>query len=362
MNGFRRPRRPNPAQVSFFRRRRKWHGWLRPLGLRWGLVVLLTAATFTAAASASLFTITHNVVAHTTHVVQHLLHDEKSTGALGATHHTTPAEAQYAPQQKPKPNITITEDPAKQTVDYGANATFDIKVTNTGTVTLHGVLVDPPVSDCDRTIGILAPKDGLEYTCTLVGVTKTLVNTATAVGFTPAGTKVTDKASARVNVKGTPKTKTKTKTTAPLKPPPPVTPPPPPPPPPAPSLTVAKLPHVQTVTTKVLHLHTKTGTTTTVMYGYAWFTITVKNTGHTPLVNLTVRNAQSPGCDRHITRLAPGAAHTYRCFTIAVRDEPANLAIAYGKAPKGKSVTATASAAVIVHIKTVNTGGVHFAG
>jgi hypothetical protein len=353
MQGSRFPRRSSAAFSSIFRRRRKRRaGWLRPR-VRWGVVAFLAAATFAAAASANVLSVTAGAVASTTHVVHHLLQQHAPTTSLGSTKVQTPATAQYtytgsnnaALTPPSSAHLGITESPGSQTVPLGGNAKFTITVTNTGGITLHSVTVDPPVSDCDQKIGTLAPKDGLTYTCHLIGVTKKLVNTATAMGYTPAGTKVTARTKALVKVSL---------------------------PPPAPqpnvkpqvqtlSLALTKLPRKQVVTTKVTHIKSKTGSHTTVLYGYAWFTITVKNTSHVALANVIVRNPQGPGCDRRIARLAAGAVRSYRCFTVAVRDQLAN-AVASGKAKSGKSISAKARAAIVVHIKTVNTGSVEFAG
>jgi hypothetical protein len=384
MNGSHIPRRSNSALSSMFRRRLKWRGgWLRPR-VRWGVLAVLGAAMFAAAASANVLTITTGAVTRTTHVVHHLFSGNTGSAARASERILTPADDEYGTttttsttnnaaltvpttgttgssgKKGDKGNkggsssgggvltpptsgqLDISESPGSQTVPLGGNAKFTITVTNTGGVTLHDVSVDPPVSDCDQKIGTLAPKDGLTYTCHLVGVTEKLVNTATAIGYTPAGTKVTARTKALVKVSA---------------------------PPPAPqtqvqtlSLALTKLPRKQVVTTKVVHIRSKTGSQhTTVLYGYAWFTITVKNTSHVALSNVIVRNPKSPGCDRRIARLAPGAVRSYRCFAVAVRDQLAN-AVASGTAKTGKSVKANAHAAVIVHIKTVNSGSVEFAG
>ncbi len=68
------------------------------------------------------------------------------------------------------PSIDIRkqiEGPDTRVVAPGVDVDFEIKVTNTGDVTLFDVVVsDPLTPDCDRVIGQLAPGEMVTYTCT----------------------------------------------------------------------------------------------------------------------------------------------------------------------------------------------------
>ena len=151
------------------RRRRKWRNvWLRPR-LRWVLVGLLASAVLAGAASANLISVSRETIAHTSHVAIRLLGAESHATPFRATRSVTPSASQYVSNSSPKPGLGITEIPAAQTITSGEDATLSISITNTGNVTLHGVVVANAV--CGRSIGVLGPGDGLAYTCVLVGVT-----------------------------------------------------------------------------------------------------------------------------------------------------------------------------------------------
>ncbi|MEI5672350.1 MULTISPECIES: DUF7507 domain-containing protein [unclassified Nocardioides] len=83
--------------------------------------------------------------------------------------------------------------------DAGDTITYSFSVTNVGTVTLNPITVaDPKAGPVTCPTGALAPGESVEctpvtYTITQDDVTSgAVVNTATATGTTPAGTKVTD--------------------------------------------------------------------------------------------------------------------------------------------------------------------------
>lgn len=86
------------------------------------------------------------------------------------------------------PAITITKDPASQTILTGTDATFSITVTNTGDVDLTNVVVtDPLASGCDNLIGSLAVAGFVTYSCDATAVTASFTNTATVNADGPLG-------------------------------------------------------------------------------------------------------------------------------------------------------------------------------
>jgi uncharacterized repeat protein (TIGR01451 family) len=127
----------------------------------------------------------------------------------------------FVPPQSPK--IAIVKSPklqalttkltatrgtngAKVTTVHFATATFEIKVTNTGNVALHGVRVtDPKSPNCDRTIGSLAAGASTSYACTRPAVSSNFTNVASVIGVSPQGKRVTaaDHAMVAVKVKTT---------------------------------------------------------------------------------------------------------------------------------------------------------------
>ena len=93
---------------------------------------------------------------------------------------------------------------AKTTVTYGT-ASFKVKVTNKGDVTLHDVTVSDPLSpNCNKDLGTIAAHKSKTYDCTKPAVTANFTNVATASGTSPKGVKV--HASDTANVKVTTKT------------------------------------------------------------------------------------------------------------------------------------------------------------
>ncbi len=96
--------------------------------------------------------------------------------------------------------IVIDKAPDSQVVAQGGTATFTITVTNTGNVTLAGVVVsDSLTPSCSKTIGILAPGATNSYTCTAT-VSSAFTNVATATGNPPAAPSISSSDSAEVKV------------------------------------------------------------------------------------------------------------------------------------------------------------------
>ncbi|MEW5804422.1 MAG: hypothetical protein AB1847_20185 [bacterium] len=204
------------------------------------------------------------------------------------------------------PGIKIEKTPATQTILSGGTATFTIKVTNIGNVTLTNVtLTDtPPFSGCTPPIPspfTLAPGTSQTFQCTVSNVTQSFTNVATATGTPPAGPNVSATATAQVIVS-------------------------------QPGISITKTPSTQTI----------------VSGGTATFNITVTNTGNVPLTNVNVTDVQAPGCARTIGTLAAGASSTYSCTVSGVTQSFTNIATATGTPPAGLNVSATATAQVIV--------------
>ena len=222
------------------------------------------------------------------------------------------------------PAISIAKGPDAQSVVSGGMASFTIRVTNTGDVTLTDVVVtDALAPACDRTkaeisaLASMAPQAVVEYQCSLANVTAGFTNVAIASGKPPVGPNVTADNDAAVTVPGTP-------------PPPPVV--------THPAIAIVKGPDAQTV----------------VSGGTATFQITVTNTGDVTLTDVVVTDALAPGCSRTkaiipaLASMAPGASLNYSCTLENVTAGFINVAIATGKPPTGPGVSANDSAPVTV--------------
>jgi uncharacterized repeat protein (TIGR01451 family) len=246
------------------------------------------------------------------------------------------------PTPKPTPThpaIAIVKDPETQSIGVGGTATFTIKVTNTGDVTLTDVKVsDPKSTGCIKSLGTLTVGQTKTYTCTKDGVSADFTNVATATGKPPTGAtvKATDNADVRVAAFT---------------------------PPQHPAIGISKGPKTQTVTTQ---LHTTTGTSgsnkTTVKYGDAHFTIKVTNTGDVSLHSVKVSDPLSGNCNKNVGTLAAHQSKTYSCTRPAVSANFTNVATATGISPKGVHVHATDHANVTVKTKTTSTSGAQFTG
>ena len=88
--------------------------------------------------------------------------------------------------------------------------------------------------------------------------------------------------------------------------------------------------------------------------GTAKFRITVTNTGNTVLMNVTVTDPKTSGCNRTsaqipaLASIAPGASVTYTCSRKNMRAGYTNTATATGTSPSGSNVSATDRAPVKV--------------
>ncbi|MFW2383844.1 MAG: SdrD B-like domain-containing protein, partial [Acidimicrobiales bacterium] len=201
-----------------------------------------------------------------------------------------------------QPGITITKNPANQTVVIGGTASFSISVTNTGDTALANVTVsDPAAPLCDNPIGSLAVGETVSYTCDLSPVSVDFTNTASVVGDDPIGNPVSATDSADVDVI-------------------------------SPAIQLIKNPASQSV----------------VPNGTASFTITVTNTGDAPLSNVTVSDPLAPNCDTTIGALAIGQTETINCSVSGITSGFTNTATAVGEDPTGSTVTDDDTADVLL--------------
>ncbi|WP_211226888.1 DUF7507 domain-containing protein [Amycolatopsis benzoatilytica] len=199
-----------------------------------------------------------------------------------------------------RPAVTLKQQVDKPAYRVGDQVTFALKTTNSGDVPLHDVAIaDPGVPSCARVLGTLAPGQTVVSTCT---ATAPLPNGASATvrGSDPLG-KVVD-ATADVPV--------------------PVI---------APALSVSKTP-----VPPVVHGGDKV----------TW-NVMVRNTGDSPVDQLTVADDGTPACSRPIGRLAPDAEQTYSC-TANPDSTTTNTVTVAGTDLSGRPVTAKSSATVTV--------------
>ena len=178
------------------------------------------------------------------------------------------------------PNIEVSKTPDLQYLLSGGTAQFTIFITNTGDVRLEPIVTeDPLVADCVRGAAdglALDPGDSTQFTCSDTNVTADYINVITATG-TPAdanGNPLPDispvQASddAQVDVV-------------------------------APAIAISKTPDLQYLLDS----------------DDATFTITITNTGDTPLSNITLDDPLTAGCENYTGAdpLAVGAHETWTC-------------------------------------------------
>jgi uncharacterized repeat protein (TIGR01451 family) len=205
------------------------------------------------------------------------------------------------------PGIVLAKSPASQILRAGGTAQFTLTVTNTGDITLTGVvLADPDTDDCgSKALPDLAGGAFTTTTCHAAGVGTSFTNTArvTAVPSPLPGVSVTDTATATVNV---------------------IT----------PSLTILKAPLVQPAIS---------GST-------VGFTITVTNNGTVALDPVIVEDIYPDAtCDKNIGNLLPTQFSTYTCVMTVGIETITNTVVVTGTAPDGgQPATARADARVNV--------------
>ncbi|QWF80688.1 DUF7507 domain-containing protein [Amycolatopsis sp. CA-230715] len=204
-----------------------------------------------------------------------------------------------------KPAVTIAKDVRGGPFREGDTVTYAITVTNSGDVPLTGVAVtDPLAPGCARTYsGTLAVNGTWTYECTGTAPADDFTNVATTNGTPPVGPPVTATDDAKVSVIH-----------------------------PAIAITKDAAPAV-----------VRAGDTVT-------FTITVTNTGDSPLSDVTVTDPVAASCAKHLGTLAPQGKQTYECTMVAGEDDFTNTASVTGSDGSGRPVTATDDAKVdVIH-------------
>lgn len=175
------------------------------------------------------------------------------------------------------PSIRIEKSPDKQRVVAGKVVEFEVVVTNTGDVPLKAVRVmDPQVTDCERSIGKLAPGQSVHYYCETVA-TGDFKNVATVTGYDLNGGAVVDSDDAYVDAIN-------------------------------PSIKIEKTPDLQVVVA---------GKPVT-------FTITVTNTGDVPLKYVEVTDPNAPDCERVIDYLDVLESISYDCVVVVGQAQDGN--------------------------------------
>ncbi|MCK2236430.1 MULTISPECIES: CARDB domain-containing protein [unclassified Crossiella] len=201
------------------------------------------------------------------------------------------------------PAITVAKDADKPAYRAGDTVTFTIKVTNSGDVPLTRIQVaDAKVPDCARNLGgVLAAGASRTFTCTTTAPVADGVNTATASGFDSLGLKVEASDDAPVPIV-------------------------------RPGIELTKTADPATI---------RAGDQTT-------FTITVRNTGDSPLDPVRIADDRTPDCARTLSGALPaGGSQTYTC-TARLTETTTNIATATGRDRSGQDVTASAQATVKV--------------
>ena len=208
--------------------------------------------------------------------------------------------------------LEITKVVDKPVVQAGGTVTWTVTVKNTSDLPLNTVTVTDPVAPgCATVIAVLAPGEvSAPITCTSV-VNGPLTNTATAVGTvgapgaqpggpqSPIGTTV-GPVSASASVRAI-----------------------------KPAIGIVKTVDKPSV---------PAGTAVT-------FTITVTNTGDSPLSNVVVSDQITPACNRNIGPMAAGAVVSYTC-SATITQTITNVAIVTGTDELGGPVTGQSSATV----------------
>ncbi|WP_338078708.1 DUF7507 domain-containing protein [Amycolatopsis lexingtonensis] len=201
------------------------------------------------------------------------------------------------------PALGLTKTADRPAYRAGDTATFTVKAVNTGDTGLSGLRVtDPKTPSCEQSPpGTLAPGESRTWECTAKAPIADGVTTATATATDELGKQVTATADA-----------------------------------PAPTIAPA-VELTKTANPPVIHA----GDPVT-------WTVTVHNTGDSPLAPVTVTDDTTTSCSRTFPGgLAAGATQTYTCTANPSRTTTSH-ATATGTDRSGQPVTATASATVTV--------------
>jgi uncharacterized repeat protein (TIGR01451 family) len=197
------------------------------------------------------------------------------------------------------PKIEITKDAKPTTVRQGDTVTFTIAVKNTGDTPLAAVTITDEIPGCRKEIGTLAPDTSQTHTCTVIAGMYGMTSKATTTGtdLTQRPVTATDDA----------------------------------------TYTVIH-PGIAIVLTAKGPYHPGDPVT---------FTVSIRNTGDTPLTDVLVTDLIAPDCARTIGELKDKA--DYDCTMTAPPDDVTNVATVTGKPPAGPPVTGVGSAFVDVN-------------
>ncbi|MET8993965.1 hypothetical protein [Amycolatopsis sp. NPDC004169] len=198
------------------------------------------------------------------------------------------------------PALGMTKTADRPAYRAGDDATFTIKVTNTGDTGLSALQVADPKTPSCTLAGALAPGESRTTTCTAKAPIADGVNTASAQATDELGKQVTATAA-------------------------------------APAPTIAPAVEI-----------TKTADPPVVHAGDAvTWTVAVRNTGDSPLAPVEVTDDTTTACSRTFAGLAAGATQTYTCTANPPRTTTSRVTAA-GTDLSGRPVTAAASATVTV--------------
>ncbi|WP_326567204.1 hypothetical protein VSH64_35975 [Amycolatopsis rhabdoformis] len=203
------------------------------------------------------------------------------------------------------PAVAITQAVAPQQVREGDRVTFTITVRNSGDVALTKLsIVDEKTPACARADGTtLAPGATDQYTCTTKAGPDGYTNLAKVTGTDPLGGTVTATAGAAFTVLH-------------------------------PGLSLSRTVHGGPF---------RAGDAVTT-------TLTVTNTGDSPVTAITITDATIPACAKTFATLAPGAKQSYDCTAPAPADDTVLTAHAIGRPTTGPALTATADATIdVIH-------------
>jgi uncharacterized repeat protein (TIGR01451 family) len=227
--------------------------------------------------------------------------DNTNTAEVGAADRlgkrvTATAEAQV---KVIHPNIEITKDAKPTTVRQGDTVTFTITVKNTGDTPLTAVTINDEIPSCAKEIATLDANASQTHTCTVVAGMYGMTSKATTTGtdLTQRPVAATDDATYTVIHPGIA------------------------------MVLSAKGPY-------------QPGDLVT-------FTVSIRNTGDTPLTDIIVNDLLAPDCARTIGELEDKA--DYDCTMTAPPDDVTNVATVTGKPPAGPPVTGVGSAFVDVN-------------
>lgn len=203
------------------------------------------------------------------------------------------------------PAIVVEKTTQTPVIFSGTMVTFTISITNSGDIGLTGIIVsDPDFPQCDNnSIGTIGVASNTSYTCQVANVTADFANTVYVTGTHPLGT-VSDQDSASIDVI-------------------------------APLVEISLAPDVQQILSG----------------NNSNFTVTITNTGDTPLTNVTVIDSGTAVCDNTPVSLNPGNTSSYVCSDTNVTGDYIKEVTVTADHPIGQ---VTDSASVLVDVFNPN--------